>query len=212
MAAGKYEELLEEAFTTLTSYLESEWTVVKQTGRVVVSCTPSSNGIKIYKAVGEITTTPKNTMEYILPGPNRVRRQWDDTVKEWNIIETIHESSIVLQSITKSVAWGLISSRDFVDLIKWGCIEESGLYYTCALGIDHPSCPESTKFVRGWNYPCGTFCFPIDNGRKSKVTYILQSDLRGRLPVSLVESSLPSMLVDTYNNLQAAIDKKLMVP
>ena len=35
------------------------------------------------------------------------------------------------------------------------------LYFT-ALGIDHPSCPESTKFVRGWNYPCGTFCFPID--------------------------------------------------
>ena len=108
-------------------------------------------------------------------------------------------------------------------LSQWLCL------YFAALGIDHPSCPESTKFVRGWNYPCGTFCFPIDkysngilsrlyiyhlscSGRKSKVTYILQSDLRGRLPVSLVESSLPSMLVDTYNNLQAAIDAKLVTP
>ena len=43
------------------------------------------------------------------------------------------QSSIVLQSITKSYAWGLISSRDFVDLIKWGCVEDSGLYYTCGM-------------------------------------------------------------------------------
>lgn len=131
MALGKYEVLLEEAFTTLTSYLESEWPVVKQTSRVTVSSTPSDNGIKIYKTVTEVNVAPKKTLEYILPGPNRVRKQWDNTVKEWNIIETVHESSIVLQTITKSVAWGLISSRDFVDLIKWGCVEESGLYYTC---------------------------------------------------------------------------------
>ena len=43
------------------------------------------------------------------------------------------QSSIVLQSITKSYAWGLISSRDFVDLIKWDCVEESGLHYTCGM-------------------------------------------------------------------------------
>jgi len=73
-------------------------------------------------------------------------------IQDWTIIETVDEvhicmlkclpftvlkcvylmqSMIVLQTITKSYAWGLISSRDFVDLLKWGCVEESGLYYTC---------------------------------------------------------------------------------
>ena len=50
------------------------------------------------------------------------------------------------------------------------------------------------------------------SGQKSKVTYIVQSDLQGRLPVSLVESFLPSAMVDTLTNLQAAIDAKLIAP
>jgi len=102
--------------------------------------------------------------------------------------------------------------------------------YLTAQGIDHPSCPESSNFVRGWNYPCGIFCFPTDkysvtiimvilicalklhSGQKTKAIYIIQSDLRGRLPISLVESSLPSTMVNTFNNLQAAIDAELVAP
>ena len=34
--------------------------------------------------------------------------------------------------------------------------------YHIGLGIDHPSCPESSNLVRGWNYPCGTFCSPTE--------------------------------------------------
>ena len=50
------------------------------------------------------------------------------------------------------------------------------------------------------------------SGQKSKVTYIVQSDLQGQLPVSLVEPFLPSAMVDTLNNLQAATDAKLIAP
>lgn len=34
-----------------------------------------------YKAEAEINSSPKKTLEYTIPGPNRVRRQWDNTVK-----------------------------------------------------------------------------------------------------------------------------------
>ena len=34
-----------------------------------------------FKAVTEINATPKKTLEYFIPGPNRVRMQWDDTIK-----------------------------------------------------------------------------------------------------------------------------------
>ena len=29
----------------------------------------------------EINATPKKTMEYLMPGPNGIRRKWDDGVK-----------------------------------------------------------------------------------------------------------------------------------
>lgn len=67
--------------------------------------------------------------------------------------------------------------------------------------------PTSTVYVNAFSYIENYF-----SGQKSKVTYILQSDLRGRLPVSLVESCLPSMLVETLNNLQGAIDANLTAP
>ncbi|XP_065912649.1 stAR-related lipid transfer protein 5-like isoform X2 [Dysidea avara] len=194
-----YDSILQNSYDTLHTYVSSGgWSVVKQT--VWSHC---------YKAVGEITTTPQMTLEYLIPGPGRVRRKWDHSVKDWNLVETVNESSIVLQSITKSYAWGLISSRDFVDLIKWGCVEDSGLYYTCAHGIDHPSCPESSSYVRGWNYPCGMLCYPTDNG-KTKMYYMLQCDIRGYLPTSLVESSIPSSMVDVYSGLQGAVDAELL--
>ena len=40
--------------------------------------------------------------------------------------------------------------------------------------------------------------------------YMLQCDIRGYLPTSLVESSVPSSMVDLYTGLQAAIDADLL--
>ena len=34
-----------------------------------------------YKAVGEIDAPPATTLDYILPGPARVRTKWDKSVK-----------------------------------------------------------------------------------------------------------------------------------
>lgn len=54
------------------------------------------------------------------------------------------------------------------------------------------------------------FTLKFDSGQKSKTIYIIHTDLRGRLPISLVESCLPSAVVDTLSNLQAAIDAELV--
>jgi len=40
-----------------------------------------------YKAVGEINTTPQMTMEYLIPGPGRVRKKWDHAVKVYYCIK-----------------------------------------------------------------------------------------------------------------------------
>jgi len=39
---------------------------------------------------------------------------------------------------------------------------------------------------------------------------MLQCDIRGYLPTSLVESSVPSSMIDVYKGLQAAVDAKLL--
>jgi len=45
---------------------------------------------------------------------------------------------------------------------------------------------------------------------KTKMYYILQSDIRGYLPTSLVDSSIPSSMVDLFKQLKAAVDSKLL--
>ena len=45
---------------------------------------------------------------------------------------------------------------------------------------------------------------------KTKMYYMLQSDIRGYLPTSLVDSSIPSSMVDLFKQLKAAVDSKLL--
>ena len=45
---------------------------------------------------------------------------------------------------------------------------------------------------------------------KTKMYYMLQCDIRGYLPTSLVESSIPSSMVDVYSGLQGAVDAELL--
>ena len=55
---------------------------------------------------------------------------------------------------------GLISSRDFVDLI---CVKryDDGIVTTNSKSIQRKDCPPQEGFVRGVNYHGGTICIPV---------------------------------------------------
>ncbi len=71
-----------------------------------------------------------------------------------------HQGLIVARSATHSAAMGLISSRDFVDLIMIKRYDD-GIVTTNSKSIQRKDCPPKEGFVRGTNYNGGTVCIPV---------------------------------------------------
>ncbi|XP_038669300.1 stAR-related lipid transfer protein 5 isoform X2 [Scyliorhinus canicula] len=158
-----------------------------------------------YKGEGIIKAAPKDVWECLKPVPDGVRVKWDKNVRVFELIAVIDDAVSVCRTVTPSAAKGLISPRDFVDVILIKQYE-GGIISSNATHVEHPDCPSKPHFVRGFNHPCGCFCAPIQGEpQKTRLTTFFQTDLGGYLPQTVLESFFPSSMAEFYNNLAKAV-------
>ncbi|XP_072134454.1 stAR-related lipid transfer protein 5 isoform X2 [Mobula birostris] len=140
---------------------DSGWRFCRRTGDVCVSWRPSSEySGNLYKGEGTINAAPHEVWECLKPVPDGLRVKWDKNVKLFELIETIDNTISVCRTVTPSAALGIISPRDFVDVILIKQYED-GTISSNATNVEHPGCPPKPHYVRGFNHPCGCFCAPI---------------------------------------------------
>ncbi|XP_007905314.1 stAR-related lipid transfer protein 5 [Callorhinchus milii] len=181
---------------------QSGWTLCKKTNDVSVFWRPSTEFAgNLYKGEGIVKSSPERVWECLKPDPDGLRVKWDKNVKAFEVIEIIDNAISVCRTITPSAAVGLISPRDFVDVI-FSKKYEDGTASSNAVHVEHPGCPPKPHFVRGFNHPCGCCCVPIpgEPGKTHLITFF-QTDLGGYLPQSVVESFFPSSMAEFYSNL-----------
>ncbi|XP_033097014.1 stAR-related lipid transfer protein 5-like isoform X2 [Anneissia japonica] len=185
-------------------YKSTEWKEAKVSKEVKVSYKKSTEfDGHAYRAECTIEAPPEKIINFLLPCPKGQRGKWDKSVKESSIVENINEDLLVSRTATHSAAMGLISSREFCDLIlikKYA----GGILSTNSKSISHSDCPPRDGCVRGFNHPGGTFCIPQSDG-STKVVNIVQTELGGMLPTSLVESAVPSSLINFFVDLEQAV-------
>ncbi|KAK3098448.1 hypothetical protein FSP39_019553 [Pinctada imbricata] len=188
-----------------------------------------------YKGEAIIDAPPKVVFDYVdpIPLPKGKRAQWDKSMKKIEIIKELEPDLRINRACTSSAMLGLISPRDFVDLIL---IKETDEYIsTNAVSIVYDDCPEVKDHVRGWNWPCGMICckypdieyeeFPeqkkyvrgwnypcgiivkkiLDNPNKCRLVSLIQPDIKGMLPKSVVDSAIPGSMTEFFNNLRGAL-------
>ncbi|KAJ8304894.1 hypothetical protein KUTeg_018477 [Tegillarca granosa] len=164
--------------------------------------------------------------DYVEPLPDGQRLKWDKTMKSIEILKQIDSDLRINRACTHSAAMGLISPRDFVDLIQIKETDEyistnavsvdnekpednshvRGWNYHTAVSIECDEFPPEKKFVRGWNYCCGIVVFKISNDpNKCKLVSLIQPDIKGMLPKSLVDSTIPSSMTDFFTQLTKAL-------
>ncbi|XP_063045026.1 stAR-related lipid transfer protein 5 [Engraulis encrasicolus] len=204
----EYQQTANTVADHLLSYSkdQSGWKVCKKSGDTVVYWRPSSEFPgNVYKGEGVINACPEKVWECLKPEPNGIRVKWDSNVKKFELLEQITEDISVCRTITPSAAMGIISPRDFVDVILVKQYED-GTITSNATHIAHPECPPQAGYVRGFNHPCGCFCAPIpgEPGKTQLMTFF-QTDLGGYLPRSVVDSFFPSSMSEFYNNLTKAV-------
>ncbi|MBN3283691.1 STAR6 protein, partial [Polyodon spathula] len=133
------------------------------------------------------------------------RNKWDTAVKSYTFLERIDQDTVISHTVTHSYGLGLISSRDFVDLINIKRYE-GGIVTTNSVSVDYLKCLPSPSHVRGHNNPCGYICSPLREAPgHSKLVVFIQPDLGGMLPRSVVESAIPNNIVNLINDTRTGI-------
>ncbi|POI26542.1 hypothetical protein CIB84_009708 [Bambusicola thoracicus] len=193
------------------SIADSEWRIARKTVSDAAAPPVSASRLVwrkpseefsgyLYKAQGVVEDVTNRIVDHIRPGPYRL--DWDSLMTTMDIVETFEENCCVMRYTTAGQLWNIIAPREFVDF-SYTTSYEDGLL-SCGVSLNYGEV--RPNFVRGFNHPCGWFCVPLkDYPNHSLLTGYIQTELRGMLPQSAVDTAMASTLVNFYSDLKKAL-------
>ncbi|XP_059174643.1 stAR-related lipid transfer protein 5-like [Physella acuta] len=198
---------------TLKEYLTEKegWHTAKKTKDVLIEyrhskCEGFEHGY-LYRGQAEYHCSKDIIFRYIDPlHDDCMRTKWDKDITGIKILKQITPDLRICRSTTNSAAMGLISPRDFIDVILTiitdDCISTNGT------SIEYSDCPPVHEYVRGWNHPCGMMCMSVpDKVDYTKLVTFIQPDIKGMIPRTLVDSALPASMSGFFSNLRSILKK-----
>ncbi|XP_006269715.1 stAR-related lipid transfer protein 6 isoform X1 [Alligator mississippiensis] len=201
-----FKKITDEVSKKMLSYSQdtSGWRVIKVSKNVTVSSKPSKEYAgHLYRGEGIIKEVPSKVIPFMyLP---EHRSKWDKALQSYRLLEKIDQDTGIYHSVTQSYGMGVISSRDFVDVVHIKPYA-GGILTTNSVSVEYPECPPSPSCIRGHNNPCGYVCSPLpENPEHSKLVVFIQPELGGILPHSVVETALPTILINLITDTRAGL-------
>ncbi|XP_062451717.1 stAR-related lipid transfer protein 3 [Rhea pennata] len=120
---------------------------------------------------------------------------WNRTVAACQILQRVEDNTIVSYDVAAGAAGGVVSPRDFVNVRR---IERRrDRYISSGISTTHSLKPPLSKYVRGENGPGGFIVLKCpSNPRVCTFIWILNTDLKGRLPRYLIHQSLAATMFE----------------
>ncbi|KAM7387327.1 hypothetical protein PAMA_009787 [Pampus argenteus] len=130
--------------------------------------------------------------------------QWNRTVSGCQILQRVDDNTLVSYDISSGAAGGVVSARDFVNVRR--VERKRDCYLSAGMATDHDAKPPCGRFVRGENGP-GGFVVLKSSSNPSICTFIwvLNTDLKGRLPRYLIHQSLAATMFEFMSHLRQHI-------
>ncbi|KAG0040355.1 hypothetical protein BGZ82_003361 [Podila clonocystis] len=183
-------------FKVLASSSEDRWRAIS-----------SENGFKAYSRVisgaglpmlrGEGTITGGWTVEQInaVIESSGCRQIWDDRFDNLSIAETFNHNEYLFHITLKGV--GSLTGRDLAGVTIIDRDPQSSALYNVSTSVLDPTIPEDPGRIRAMLELSGWSLRPTFDGQGNtvsvNVTFVIQIDIRGTLPSSVVKSMTSSM-------------------
>ncbi|XP_076213054.1 stAR-related lipid transfer protein 3 [Aptenodytes patagonicus] len=131
---------------------------------------------------------------------------WNRTVAACQILQRVEDNTIVSYDVAAGAAGGVISPRDFVNVRR---IERRrDRYISSGMSTTHSLKPPLSKYVRGENGPGGFIVLKCpSNPRVCTFIWILNTDLKGRLPRYLIHQSLAATMFEFAFHLRQRVSE-----
>ncbi|KAE8283433.1 StAR-related lipid transfer protein 3 [Larimichthys crocea] len=130
--------------------------------------------------------------------------QWNRTVSVCQILQRVDDNTLVSYDVSAGAAGGVVSARDFVNVRR--VERKRDCYLSAGMATDHEAKPPIGRYVRGENGP-GGFVVLKSSSNPSVCTFIwvLNTDLKGRLPRYLIHQSLAATMFEFMTHLRQRI-------
>ncbi|XP_004395108.1 PREDICTED: stAR-related lipid transfer protein 3 isoform X2 [Odobenus rosmarus divergens] len=129
---------------------------------------------------------------------------WNKTVTACQILQRVEDNTLISYDVSSGAAGGVVSPRDFVNVRR---IERRrDRYLSSGIATTHCAKPPTHKYVRGENGPGGFIVLKsASNPRVCTFIWILNTDLKGRLPRYLIHQSLAATMFEFAFHLRQRI-------
>ncbi|XP_060798312.1 stAR-related lipid transfer protein 3 isoform X2 [Neoarius graeffei] len=129
--------------------------------------------------------------------------QWNRTISACQILQRVDDNTSVSYDVSSGAA-GVVSPRDFVNVRR--VERKRDRYVSAGMSTVHASKPPHPRYVRGENGP-GGFVVLKSSSNPSVCTFIwvLNTDLKGRLPRYLIHQSLSATMFEFMSHLRQRI-------
>lgn len=130
--------------------------------------------------------------------------QWNRTISVCQILQRVDDNTMVSYDVSAGAAGGVVSPRDFVNVRR--VERKRDRYISAGMSTIHPAKLPHPRYVRGDNGP-GGFVVLKSSSNPSICTFIwvLNTDLKGRLPRYLIHQSLAATMFEFMSHLRQRI-------
>ncbi|KAH7476862.1 Steroidogenic acute regulatory protein, mitochondrial [Phytophthora ramorum] len=220
ITAAQSDELIASSQRSLDKVLElanvdvatdSAWTEEIATTENVTVHSRDGKPSRIYKCEGEIPLSPDELFDELYTNLE-TSNVWNVTAAESNVICKLDETTDLVHLTSAPALGGMISSRDFVNTRTWR--RQDGGGYVIANSYAGKNVLKSQKGVtRGENGPTGWVILPHPTSPfKSRLIWILNMDIKGYFPSSVIRKGSISEVSCFVRNLRRYIARNADLP
>ncbi|MBN3271578.1 STAR3 protein, partial [Polyodon spathula] len=132
--------------------------------------------------------------------------QWNRTIAACQVLQRVDDNTLVSYDVSAGAAGGVVSPRDFVNVRR--VERRRDRYISSGIATNHEAKPLHSRYVRGENGP-GGFVVLKSSSNPAVCTFIwiLNTDLKGRLPRYLIHQSLAATMFEFVSHLRQRISE-----
>ncbi|XP_037547025.1 steroidogenic acute regulatory protein, mitochondrial [Nematolebias whitei] len=181
-----------EAMMKALSILDDrgEWTVEieENNGDVIYSKVIAGTGT-VFKLEAVLEASVNELYDLLFVRVEEMPR-WNPNIQQIKVLKQVGPETVVTHEVTAEMAGNVMGQRDFLS-VRHSCKQDSCVYLGGA-AIQLESFPPQTGFVRAEDRPTCIIIRPLDKDTtKSSFTWLLNMDIKGWLPTSIVNHALP---------------------
>ncbi|XP_028331149.1 steroidogenic acute regulatory protein, mitochondrial [Gouania willdenowi] len=198
-----YEQQGEEAMRRALNMLEDKdgWKVeVTESNGDVISSKVMPGGRKVFRLEAVLEASLDQLYDILFVRVEEMHR-WNPSIQHIKILKHVGPQTVVTHEVSAGTAGNLIGQRDFLS-VRHSCKQKSGVYLGGA-AIELDSFPPQAGYVRAEDGPtCIIIKALNDNGTRTHFTWLLNMDVKGWMPKSIVNQALPRAQLDFTKNLR----------